>query len=126
MGLWNLYYARVHRGEHVRIFPISNWTELDVWRYIEREEIALPSLYFAHRRAVIPRNGLLVAVTPVTLPRTGEAVEERSVRFRTVGDMTCTCPVIFLLPQCVPTLVHPLVRVLQLLLHSGRLPTGAK
>jgi sulfate adenylyltransferase subunit 2 len=91
--LWSLYNARVHRGEHVRVFPISNWTELDVWRYIEREEVALPSLYFAHRRAVIPRNGLLVAVTPVTLPRAGEAVEERSVRFRTVGDMTCTCPV---------------------------------
>jgi sulfate adenylyltransferase subunit 2 len=91
--LWNLYNARAHRGEHVRVFPISNWTELDVWRYIEREEIALPSLYFAHQRAVIPRNEVLVAVTPVTLPRAGETVEMRSVRFRTVGDMTCTCPV---------------------------------
>jgi len=91
--LWNLYNARAHRGEHVRVFPISNWTELDVWQYIERERMSLPSLYFAHRRAVIRRNGLLVAVTAVTAPKAGEVVEEISVRFRTVGDMTCTCPV---------------------------------
>jgi sulfate adenylyltransferase subunit 2 len=91
--LWSLYSARVHPGEHVRVFPISNWTELDVWRYIERERITLPSLYFAHRRAVVRRNGLLVAVTEVTPPRPGEVVQERMVRFRTVGDMTCTCPV---------------------------------
>jgi sulfate adenylyltransferase subunit 2 len=91
--LWNLYNARAHRGEHVRVFPISNWTELDVWQYIERERLSLPQLYFAHRRAVVRRNGLLVAVTAVTPPKPGEAVEELSVRFRTVGDMTCTCPV---------------------------------
>ena len=91
--LWDLYNARVHQGEHVRVFPISNWTELDVWQYIERENIDLPQLYFAHRRAVIRRNGLLVAVTDVTQPKPGEVVEELTVRFRTVGDMTCTCPV---------------------------------
>ncbi|HTO43174.1 MAG TPA: sulfate adenylyltransferase subunit CysD [Burkholderiales bacterium] len=91
--LWNLYNARAHRGEHVRVFPISNWTELDVWQYIERERLSLPPLYFAHRRAVIRRNGLLVAVTAVTPPKPSEVVEELSVRFRTVGDMTCTCPV---------------------------------
>ena len=91
--LWNLYNARAHRGEHVRVFPISNWTELDVWQYIERERLSLPPLYFAHRRAVIRRSGLLVAVTAVTPPKPSEVVEELSVRFRTVGDMTCTCPV---------------------------------
>jgi sulfate adenylyltransferase subunit 2 len=91
--LWNLYNARVNPGEHVRVFPISNWTELDVWQYIEREKLDLPSLYFSHRRAVFRRNGLIVAVTDVTQPKEGEKVEELSVRFRTVGDMTCTCPV---------------------------------
>jgi len=91
--LWNLYNARVNPGEHVRVFPISNWTELDVWQYIERERLELPSLYFAHRRAVFRRNSLVVAVTHVTQPNAGETVEELSVRFRTVGDMTCTCPV---------------------------------
>jgi len=91
--LWNLYNARVCPGEHVRVFPISNWTELDVWQYVEREQLSLPQLYFAHRRPVVRRNGLLVAVTPVTPPGSDEVVEELSVRFRTVGDMTCTCPV---------------------------------
>ena len=91
--LWDLYNARVHKGENVRVFPISNWTELDVWQYIEREHIDLPSLYFAHRRAVFRRDGLVVAVTDVTQPKPGEVVEELTVRFRTVGDMTCTCPV---------------------------------
>ncbi len=91
--LWNLYNARAHAGEHVRVFPISNWTELDVWQYIERERMSLPRLYFAHRRPVVRRNGLLVAATAITPPKPGEAVEELSVRFRTVGDMTCTCPV---------------------------------
>jgi sulfate adenylyltransferase subunit 2 len=91
--LWNLYNARVHAGEHVRVFPISNWTELDVWQYIEREQMGLPQLYFAHRRSVVRRDGLLVAATAITPPRPGEVVEELSVRFRTVGDMTCTCPV---------------------------------
>ena len=91
--LWSLYNARVHPGEHVRVFPISNWTELDVWQYIAREAIDLPSIYYAHRRPVMRRRGLLVPVTPLTPPKAGEAVEEISVRFRTVGDVSCTCPV---------------------------------
>jgi sulfate adenylyltransferase subunit 2 len=91
--LWNLYNARVHKGENVRVFPISNWTELDVWQYIARERLALPSLYYAHRREVVARNGLLVPVTPLTPPRADETVETRTVRFRTVGDISCTCPV---------------------------------
>ncbi len=91
--LWNLYNTRVARGEHMRVFPISNWTELDVWQYIARERIAVPSLYFAHMREVVRRNGLLVPVTSLTPPRAGESVERVSVRFRTVGDITCTCPV---------------------------------
>ena len=91
--LWNLYNARVHHGEHVRVFPISNWTELDVWQYIARERLDVPSIYFAHRRAVVRRNGLLAPVTPITPPRDGERVETLSVRFRTVGDITCTAPV---------------------------------
>ena len=91
--LWSLYNARVHPGEHVRAFPISNWTELDVWQYIARERLALPSLYFAHRRDVVQRGGLLVPVTEITPPREGERAERLSVRFRTVGDISCTCPV---------------------------------
>jgi sulfate adenylyltransferase subunit 2 len=77
----------------VRVFPISNWTELDVWQYIGQERLEVPSLYFAHRRPVVRRRGLLVPVTPLTPPRAGETVEEVSVRFRTVGDISCTCPV---------------------------------
>ncbi|MCA1247099.1 sulfate adenylyltransferase subunit CysD [Massilia sp. MS-15] len=91
--LWDLYNTRVHPGENMRVFPISNWTELDVWQYIARERLALPPIYFAHERQVIPRNGLLVPLTPLTPPREGEQVETRSVRFRTVGDISCTCPV---------------------------------
>ena len=91
--LWSLYNTRVHKGEHMRVFPISNWTELDVWQYIERERLAVPSIYYAHRRPVVRRNGLLVPVTDITPPREGEAIEELSVRFRTVGDISCTCPV---------------------------------
>src|ERR1700694_1657441 len=91
--LWSLYNARVHPGEHVRVFPISNWTELDVWQYIGRERLEVPSIYFAHRRPVGRRRGLLVPVTPITPARAGEAIEEVSVRFRTVGDISCTCPV---------------------------------
>jgi sulfate adenylyltransferase subunit 2 len=91
--LWNLYNARVHRGENVRVFPISNWTELDVWQYIAREALALPSIYYAHLRPVVRRGAALVPVTPLTPPRAGEAVEHLSVRFRTVGDITCTAPV---------------------------------
>jgi len=85
--LWELYNARVHKGEHVRVFPISNWTELDVWQYIQREKLAVPSIYYAHRRMVVRRNGFLF------IPRNGETGEELSVRFRTVGDISCTCPV---------------------------------
>jgi sulfate adenylyltransferase subunit 2 len=91
--LWSLYNARVSPGQHVRVFPISNWTELDVWQYIEREQLEVPSIYFAHRRPVVRRRGLIVPVTPLTPARAGEKVEEISVRFRTVGDISCTCPV---------------------------------
>ena len=91
--LWNLYNTRVHPGENIRVFPISNWTELDVWQYIEREGLDLPSIYYTHEREVVRRNGLLVPVTPLTPPREGEPVERLSVRFRTVGDVSCTCPV---------------------------------
>jgi sulfate adenylyltransferase subunit 2 len=91
--LWDLYNTRVHKGEHVRVFPISNWAELDVWQYIERERLAVPSLYYAHPRRVVRRGDLLVPVTPITPPREGERVETISVRFRTVGDVSCTCPV---------------------------------
>ena len=91
--LWSLYNTRVHPGEHMRVFPISNWTELDVWQYIEREKLGLPEIYYAHEREVIERRGLLVPVTPLTPPKAGEEVVTRSVRFRTVGDITCTCPV---------------------------------
>ena len=91
--LWTLFNTRLHPGEHFRVFPISNWTELDVWQYIAREHVALPALYYAHRREVVERRGLLVPVTPLTPAREGEPVQTRSVRFRTVGDITCTCPV---------------------------------
>ena len=91
--LWNLYNARTHRGENVRVFPISNWTELDVWQYIGRERLDVPSIYFAHERPVVRRGTALVPVTELTPPRPGEAVEQVSVRFRTVGDITCTAPV---------------------------------
>ncbi|HEX5091674.1 MAG TPA: sulfate adenylyltransferase subunit CysD [Burkholderiales bacterium] len=91
--LWDLYNPRVNPGEHVRVFPISNWTELDVWQYIAREKLEVPAIYYAHRRAVVRRRGLLVPVTPLTPPGAGDAVEEVSVRFRTVGDVSCTCPV---------------------------------
>ena len=91
--LWTLFNTRLAPGEHFRVFPISNWTELDVWQYIERENIELPSIYYAHQRQVIERKGLLVPVTELTPPKAGEEVVTRTVRFRTVGDITCTCPV---------------------------------
>jgi len=91
--LWTLFNTRLHPGEHFRVFPISNWTELDVWQYIAREHIALPSIYYSHKREVVERRGLLVPVTPLTPPKAGETVQTRDVRFRTVGDVTCTCPV---------------------------------
>jgi sulfate adenylyltransferase subunit 2 len=92
--LWNLYNARIAPGENMRVFPISNWTELDVWQYIAREELALPSIYYAHEREVVRKNGLLVPVTNVTPKAPGEVSEVISVRFRTVGDISCTCPVL--------------------------------
>jgi sulfate adenylyltransferase subunit 2 len=91
--LWTLFNTRIKPGEHFRAFPISNWTELDVWLYLARERIPLPGLYFSHEREVVRRKGLLVPVTSVTGPEAGETVETLPVRFRTVGDMTCTCPV---------------------------------
>ena len=91
--LWTLFNTRIQPGEHFRVFPISNWTELDVWQYIEREKIELPSLYYAHKRQVVERKGLLVPVTELTPLREGEEAIEKTVRFRTVGDITCTCPV---------------------------------
>jgi len=91
--LWSLYNARLHKGEHLRVFPISNWTELDIWQYIAREGLELPSIYYAHEREIVRRNGLLVPVTPLTPMREGETSETALVRFRTVGDISCTCPV---------------------------------
>ncbi len=91
--LWNLYNARSHKGENIRAFPISNWTELDVWQYIQREQLELPSIYFAHTRPVVRKNGLLQPVTELTPAKDGEVVEDVLVRFRTVGDITCTAPV---------------------------------
>ena len=91
--LWTLFNTRIQPGEHFRVFPISNWTELDVWQYIDRENIELPSLYYAHQRKVVERKGLLVPVTELTPLKDGETAVEKTVRFRTVGDITCTCPV---------------------------------
>ena len=88
--VWDLYNARIHVGEHIRAFPISNWTEMDVWQYVEQEQIELPSVYFSHRRMVFERDGMLMAVSPHLSPMDSEVVLEASVRFRTVGDMTCT------------------------------------
>jgi sulfate adenylyltransferase subunit 2 len=91
--LWTLFNTRLKPGEHMRSFPISNWTELDVWLYIQREKIALPELYYTHRREVVRKKGLLVPVTAVTRPAPDERVETLAVRFSTLGDKTCTCPV---------------------------------
>ncbi|MFN5802045.1 MAG: sulfate adenylyltransferase subunit CysD [Burkholderiales bacterium] len=91
--LWNLYNARVAKGENMRVFPISNWTELDVWQYIAREGLEVPSIYYAHTRPVVRRGDILAPITALTPAREGETVEQVSVRFRTVGDITCTAPV---------------------------------
>ncbi|WP_373820247.1 sulfate adenylyltransferase subunit CysD [Glaesserella sp.] len=91
--LWSLYNAKLHKGENMRVFPISNWTELDIWQYIAREKLELPPIYYAHEREVVRRNGLLVPVTPLTPKAAHEQSERLSVRFRTVGDISCTCPV---------------------------------
>src|SRR3954462_12724125 len=88
--LWNLYNGRHIKGEHIRVFPLSNWTELDVWRYIAREGIEVPSIYFAHEREVFERDGMLPGVTPSSLPKANEPVTTKVVRYRTVGDASCT------------------------------------
>ena len=88
--LWNLYNTRIHRGEHIRVFPLSNWTELDIWQYVEREELELPSVYFAHTRQVFERDGILLADSPYVTRGEDEQLFETVVRYRTVGDMTCT------------------------------------
>jgi len=91
--LWSLYNGRHRKGEHIRVFPLSNWTELDIWQYVADEEIELPSIYFAHRRRVFRRDGMLMAETDFLHPLDGEEVIEATVRYRTVGDATCTAAV---------------------------------
>lgn len=91
--LWDLYNTRTHPGENIRVFPISNWTELDVWEYIAREKLEVPEIYFAHEREVIQRDTGLLPVSHLVQPKPGEQAEKMVVRFRTVGDMSCTCPV---------------------------------
>jgi sulfate adenylyltransferase subunit 2 len=91
--LWNLYNGRHRPGEHIRVFPISNWTELDVWQYIADENIELPNIYYAHRRPVVHRDGMIMAINEFVTPREGEEVVEELVRYRTVGDATCTAAV---------------------------------
>ena len=88
--LWGIYNTRIHRGEHIRVFPLSNWTELDVWEYIKRENLEIPSIYFAHTRSVFERDGILLADSPYTWRADDEQVFDSKVRYRTVGDMTCT------------------------------------
>jgi sulfate adenylyltransferase subunit 2 len=88
--LWSLYNSRIRQGEHIRVFPLSNWTELDIWQYIEREHLEVPPIYFAHRRTVFPRDGMLLATGPYVQLLPGEESFEAMVRYRTVGDMTCT------------------------------------
>jgi sulfate adenylyltransferase subunit 2 len=88
--LWSLYNGRIRKGEHVRVFPLSNWTELDVWQYIEEESLEVPPIYFAHKRQVFRRDGMLLAVSPYVELMDGEKPFEASVRYRTVGDMSCT------------------------------------
>jgi len=88
--LWNLYNGRHRNGEHIRVFPLSNWTEYDIWAYIGAERITLPAIYYAHRRPVFERDGMLLAVHPLMQPGPGDEVFEKSVRFRTVGDVSCT------------------------------------
>jgi len=92
--LWHLYQGRVQPGEHVRAFPLSDWTELDIWQYISREGIVLPDIYYAHRRLVVERDGMLLAVGDWVTPAPEEEVREETVRFRTVGDATCTGAVV--------------------------------
>lgn len=88
--LWNVFNGKKHHGEHFRVFPLSNWTEMDIWQYIKLENIALPELYFSHERDCFIRNGVIMAVTEFTQPQPEETVEKMQVRFRTIGDTTCT------------------------------------
>jgi sulfate adenylyltransferase subunit 2 len=88
--LWNVYNTRIRRGEHIRVFPLSNWTELDVWHYLAREKLEIPSIYFAHTRTVFERDGILLADSPFVTRTVDEQLFEATVRYRTVGDMTCT------------------------------------
>ena len=88
--LWNLYNTRINRSEHIRVFPISNWTELDIWHYLEREQLEIPSIYFSHQRRVFERDGILIADNEFVTRGEDETVFEARVRYRTVGDMTCT------------------------------------
>jgi sulfate adenylyltransferase subunit 2 len=88
--LWNIFNGRLHHGEHFRVFPLSNWTEMDVWQYIAAEKIEIPSLYFSHQREIVERRGILLAKSPFNTLLPGEVYEERTIRFRTVGDATCT------------------------------------
>ncbi|MFM2076362.1 MAG: sulfate adenylyltransferase subunit 2 CysD, partial [Actinomycetota bacterium] len=91
--LWNLFNGRHRKGEHFRVFPLSNWTELDIWQFVREQQIALPSIYYAHRREVFRRDGMLMSVSPFVERSDGEDVFETTVRFRTVGDATCTAAV---------------------------------
>ena len=92
--LWDIYNGKINKGENVRVFPISNWTELDIWNYIKREKIALPSIYFAHqRKCVVTESGQLLAVSPFITIDKNDKVVEKKVRFRTVGDMNCTAAI---------------------------------
>lgn len=91
--VWSLYNSHMNPGQHMRVFPLSNWTELDIWRYIAEEEMDLPEIYYAHDREVISRDGMLMAASPLVQPAHGETIETRRVRFRTVGDMTSTAAV---------------------------------
>ncbi|MFM8238596.1 MAG: sulfate adenylyltransferase subunit CysD, partial [Actinomycetota bacterium] len=91
--LWSLFNGRHRKGQHIRVFPLSNWTETDIWQYIARERLELPSIYYAHRRPVFRRDGMLMAVTDFLQPADGEEVFEATVRYRTVGDATCTAAV---------------------------------
>jgi sulfate adenylyltransferase subunit 2 len=91
--LWNIYNGRIHKGENVRVFPISNWTELDIWNYIRKENIGLPSIYFSHEREVIEHEGQLVAMSEYVQPVAEDVITTKKVRYRTVGDMTCTAAV---------------------------------
>jgi sulfate adenylyltransferase subunit 2 len=88
--LWNIYNGRHRKGEHIRVFPLSNWTELDIWQYIDQEQVEIPSIYYAHRRSVFRRDGMLLAVSPYVTVLDDEEVFEATVRFRTVGDASCT------------------------------------